>query len=891
MGDVEAEQFERNIHVVHDDELTAYANQVASRVAAHLPPSDLKIRVMLVDLPIVNAFSLAGGRIYVTRKAVAFLQNEHELAGLLGHEMGHALTHQQAIDITRMFRDVIGVTSVGDRKDIFDKFNHFLDNIGRNPRSLEQTGKEEEPHQYEADQVALYAVAQAGYSAESFVTFFDRLAQTQGRTGNWLGDFLGMTKPNEKRLRQLRKTFEDLPQACRTAAAAPSDVFFKWQANVIAFSDLGREERLAGLIESRPLEPPLRTDVTQLKFSPDGNYLLAQDEASIFLYTRKPLELLMRIDAPDAHRAQFTPDSKGMVFDTRGMRVERWNIPEEKRVDIHELAVPRGCLQTLLSHDGQTLACIDEDLGLSLFDVASGKTTFGKKECFKPEDPLSAVRLFFTLLLMGTNTKDPEIVHMVFSPDDHYFLGGLFARTLMVNTASHSTEPLRGGLPGVVGGGLSFLTLDLVIGVNRDRAGDSGIFQFPSGKLEQRFPMDPQHIEAPTRANNLMIVKPLKDARAGVVDLKTRNILFLLDFSAAVDVYDQTFAIEKRSGDLALYDVATRRVTAETALPRSPLGELQTWAASSDLKWLAASGETRGAVWDTTNSKRMYFLRGFHGGWFDGNVFFADFPKLEKVDRAIVRVSLDRTNMAPSTTLTEETLTRQYGPYLLVQIPEDKTGLMFRNLRIEVHDVRDNHVLWTRNFPKAAPKISMNHSGDTIVLEWPADQNEAQEEIKSDAGLKAKYESIRDRKSAFLLEVLDSATGKMIGHLLVDTGKGSFRVESVSAEQNWVLVSDTSNRIHVYSLASGAEEGVVFGSSAFLCPSKKLLAVENEPGKLDIYTLPNLERRDPLVFRSPISVGAFSADGKRLLVLTANQVAYLVDTAAVEKAGQAVAAQ
>jgi predicted Zn-dependent protease len=73
---VEAERFERNIHVIHHDDLSAYANRVASRVIAHLPPSDLKIGVILVDLPIVNAFSIAGGRIYVTRKVIAFVRNE-----------------------------------------------------------------------------------------------------------------------------------------------------------------------------------------------------------------------------------------------------------------------------------------------------------------------------------------------------------------------------------------------------------------------------------------------------------------------------------------------------------------------------------------------------------------------------------------------------------------------------------------------------------------------------------------------------------------------------------------------------------------------------------------------------------------------------------------------
>jgi hypothetical protein len=62
-------------------------------------------------------------------------------------------------------------------------------------------------------------------------------------------------------------------------------------------------------------------------------------------------------------------------------------------------------------------------------------------------------------------------------------------------------------------------------------------------------------------------------------------------------------------------------------------------------------------------------------------------------------------------------------------------------------------------------------------------------------------------------------------------------------------------------------------------PYSGVLAVENEPGQIDVYRLPGLEKTDPLVFPSPIAVATFSADGRRLFVLTANQTAYILDTA------------
>jgi hypothetical protein len=82
LGDVEAEWLEKNYRVMHDDEMAARLNRISSRMLAQLPPTQLKFRVILIDTPIVNSFSVGAGRIYITRKMVAFVRNDDELAGL-----------------------------------------------------------------------------------------------------------------------------------------------------------------------------------------------------------------------------------------------------------------------------------------------------------------------------------------------------------------------------------------------------------------------------------------------------------------------------------------------------------------------------------------------------------------------------------------------------------------------------------------------------------------------------------------------------------------------------------------------------------------------------------------------------------------------------------------
>ncbi len=311
-------------------------NVIANRILAQLPPTQLKFRIILINSPIVNSFSVGAGRIYVTRKMVAFLRNDDELAGMLGHEMGHILTHQNAIEMTRTFHDILGVNSVGDRKDIVDKFNRMLDSIARDRgallKTVERQQREEEPHQYEADRVALYAAAAAGFSPPAFVEFYDRLALTQGKTGNLLTDIFQVTKPGEKRLRET-------PQVRSFAPGVVSGNRPRRSVRRVSRLAIGghrlfcaRPSGTSGrFVSKKPLDPPLRTDIRNLKFSPNGEYSLAQDDASVFVFANDPFTFLFRMAGAEAHEAQFSPDSQKILLLTRGLRIEEWSIDDQER--------------------------------------------------------------------------------------------------------------------------------------------------------------------------------------------------------------------------------------------------------------------------------------------------------------------------------------------------------------------------------------------------------------------------------------------------------------------------------------------------------------------------------------------------------------------------------
>ncbi len=95
--------------VVKDAKLQAYVNEVGQRLAAKSHRPDLRWTFTVLDSPEINAFALPGGFVYVTRGIMAYLDSEADLAGVIGHEIGHVTARHGAQRATRQQRAGIGV--------------------------------------------------------------------------------------------------------------------------------------------------------------------------------------------------------------------------------------------------------------------------------------------------------------------------------------------------------------------------------------------------------------------------------------------------------------------------------------------------------------------------------------------------------------------------------------------------------------------------------------------------------------------------------------------------------------------------------------------------------------------------------------------------------------
>ena len=877
LGDAMGENLAREFVLIDDPALSAHLEDLGRRLTRYLPPNNLRFRFFLLDLPEVNAFSIAGGRIYVARKMVALTHSDDELAGVLAHEMGHIVTHQQAIYMTRLLKLVLGVTQVGDRADIYDKFQRVLENERRKPIHISE---ESEGDQYIADQVALFAMARAGFAPQAYVDLWDRLNATHGKTGSWFSDLFGQTKPEQKRLRELLKSVSAMPPECAQIAPSSSAEFAAWQEKVIASSAGTHAESLPGLLVRQKLALPLRPDLNNLRFSPDGRYVLAQDEGGIHVLTREPFEFLFFIDAPDADKAFFSPDSKSVIFKTPSLRVEVWDVASQKRMSVHEILLRVGCLQSALSPNGRYLACLDRELALQLVEVASGKQLAAKKDFVEIR---SWLFLFFFVLTESENLN-LELAHLRFSPDGRYFLAGGSFNDLAYDLKENHEAKMPSSIRNAMHGEFTFVGNEHILGLNGSNPGKSPLMAFPGGQHAQDVRLTYGLSLGTTPQGKYVVVGPLKTGKRGFVDPATGKLNGICKEDAG-DIYDNTVVYEEIDGRILLIEVPSGKILARAQLKQAHLGDNRAIAVSRDFSWLAASTRSRGAVWDISHNVRVQYVRAFTGGWFGENgMFYAEFEEKDKKERSVVE--LDNLGGASTIVSIGDLLASQEGPYLLVRIPGKENGNQRKNWTYELRDFRTSKTLWTHHFPHEPPSLAVTPDYNALVMAWPVWSDAAKEELKQFPELKSAAE-----KEDMFYEVMDLKSGSMTGELLVKTNKFSFQVRAVQVDGDWATVQVSGDRVLVYSMASGKEMGHVFGVAPVPSSKAGVYAVSSGERQVDVYGLADSQLRR--TYRFPVSIvyKRFSADGKQLFVLTRDQTAYVLDlSAAAEQPASVVKA-
>ncbi|MDP1928756.1 MAG: M48 family metalloprotease [Thiobacillus sp.] len=140
--------------------LQSYVNAIGQKLALHSRQPNLQWTFTVLDSADVNAFVLPGGYVYITRGLMAYLNSEAELAGVLGHEIGHVtarhgIRQQRASTVTGQGAMLGSVLMPG----------------MENPTGARAwTAGYGRAHELEADRLGAHYLAKTGYDPQAMIT-------------------------------------------------------------------------------------------------------------------------------------------------------------------------------------------------------------------------------------------------------------------------------------------------------------------------------------------------------------------------------------------------------------------------------------------------------------------------------------------------------------------------------------------------------------------------------------------------------------------------------------------------------------------------------------------------------------------------------------------------
>ncbi len=166
--------------LVKNAQVHQYLNQVGLWIALQSEQPALHWRFGMIDTPNLNAFAAPGGYVFITRGLFLRLRNEAELAGVLGHEIGHVIKrhHVNAMRKQGGGQVVFGLIQAHAEKQGSGSLT-ALNNVVKN---LYTSGLDKSD-EYEADRVGVVLAARAGYSPFGLPSVLQMYAAASGDSG------------------------------------------------------------------------------------------------------------------------------------------------------------------------------------------------------------------------------------------------------------------------------------------------------------------------------------------------------------------------------------------------------------------------------------------------------------------------------------------------------------------------------------------------------------------------------------------------------------------------------------------------------------------------------------------------------------------------------------
>jgi beta-barrel assembly-enhancing protease len=231
LGAQAASEIEAEVPLVEDAAINEYVSSLGQSIAARTARSDLDWHFRVVDSPQINAFALPGGYIYLNRGLIEATRSLSELAGVLGHEIGHVVQRHSIDQMQKHAGAGIGIAV------LCSVTNACESALGQAALQIGGTyvlARYSRRDEIQADSEAVVNVLRAGYDPMGVPRLFERLLELREYDPGQLDSWFASHPLEESRIRETTALIQSIPAAGAEGLLIDTDDYAAFRARVAA---------------------------------------------------------------------------------------------------------------------------------------------------------------------------------------------------------------------------------------------------------------------------------------------------------------------------------------------------------------------------------------------------------------------------------------------------------------------------------------------------------------------------------------------------------------------------------------------------------------------------------------------------------------------------------
>lgn len=231
LGQQYAEEIASQLPLIRDPAIAGYVSDLGNRIARGTSRANLEWHFFVVDAPEVNAFAVPGGYVYINRGLIERAGRMSELAGVLGHEIGHVVLRHSVEQMEKATKTNVGIAVVCTLTGLCESgAAQVAINVAGSAWFAHHSRQDEAA----ADSDAVYSVVKAGIHPGGIPSFFRTLLQERRASPGVLETWFRTHPLEESRVDRTQSLVQSLDGASLRGLAHDTPDFQAFKARVRA---------------------------------------------------------------------------------------------------------------------------------------------------------------------------------------------------------------------------------------------------------------------------------------------------------------------------------------------------------------------------------------------------------------------------------------------------------------------------------------------------------------------------------------------------------------------------------------------------------------------------------------------------------------------------------